>query len=643
MNSPTIGTRTPSKAQIPRASSSSTVPHPASGEPTPSGSAPLPRQSDRTSIFRRLSQVSESCQNFLKLLRDLTNEIGKNGIAPDIQANASGVGCSANHVVTVDMGNNSHEKIHANWFPAADNKRYLAGQSPDAEVAEVAEVDKSNPPPHTKYAPYEKFIMQGIESGQGVFQFVSRKAHYDPAHSKETPIIDQLMAKWNECNKSGNNLMLGGRYQVAKEPELMVNDGVVDDHKHYRLTVTDTLANPNTEHIITLTQAGLKFSGAVLHSKELRRASQLLDRHNTESVKNSKDKKHGGQAEPMIVSYAGGGRNATLISYRYVSEKIIKGEIETEEKLDEILSDFIIENRKIRKTDDEIGPKFVHSDAQVAALRETLLEELPNKKNSSGPSGRSVVAKVNKPVEAPVVAPTSGNRNTGTASHATSVKQPKASRTTALAALNNLFSLNNNIGGGDCLFHALDGDLDGTQCNLSSGAIKKIRNDVANIRKNDTDNTDMRKKTNAFLYRDSIETSNPGRLSPLNNGVNMISNKDYAVAQRIPGTFASDQEIRDWTQLERNKNTTLLVFDQGQRGIHPEIVTFSKGERESVLIRNLGNTEKEIRQNIYKTYSEYFNPENDPKTGSSSQRYRVILRQSMHFQRISGFSKRFKP
>ena len=72
----------------------------------------------------------------------------------------------------------------------------------------------------------------------------------------------------------------------------------------------------------------------------------------------------------MFVSTAGFGRNATLMVFHDLKRRIAEDEITTEETLDNSLKWAINTGRIMR------GPRFVHSDEQVALLRRALLEVL---------------------------------------------------------------------------------------------------------------------------------------------------------------------------------------------------------------------------------------------------------------------------
>ena len=208
------------------------------------------------------------------------------------------------------------------------------------------------------HAEYEKFLVQGLESGRGLFQFISPRAlrfSNDPSDnkpSKVTPIIDQLITAMAESMPK--NVSLAGRYEVtALKKE--VTDGVAD-HCCYQLTVFDTVDN---KHItVPLTQAGLKFDQRVLQHKDIERANVLLDQHRTQSGQS------GTAPDPMIVSTGGIGRNATLITYRQVLARMGSGSNPADLMAE--IEAAVQDGRRDR------GRGFIHSEEQMKELHTAL-------------------------------------------------------------------------------------------------------------------------------------------------------------------------------------------------------------------------------------------------------------------------------
>ncbi|GAA4016141.1 hypothetical protein GCM10022212_09040 [Actimicrobium antarcticum] len=115
-----------------------------------------------------------------------------------------------------------------------------------------------------------------------------------------------------------------------------------------------------------ITQVGLQFTNSVLKGKEIRRASALMDfhkqtQHELAMALQAKEPEQtpifpDTQPDPMAISYAGIGRNATLIAYR---EALARPDDDT----DVALANIISRGRRDR------GRHFVHSEAQLRELQ----------------------------------------------------------------------------------------------------------------------------------------------------------------------------------------------------------------------------------------------------------------------------------
>ncbi|GAA4025735.1 hypothetical protein GCM10022212_24510 [Actimicrobium antarcticum] len=263
-----------------------------------------------------------------------------------VPPNTSGLLCLDNeHVIRVpgDAPDQPPRPIHAH---RADQQlrtgaSYAAGQSPeDARV--------------------EDFLLQGIASGQGIFQFVSRRAHHAPERSRETPVIALLEQRCLRPDKP----LIGGRYRlesVERTAGKNADDG--SDFLRAEVLVIDTwsTALPAAPLRIPITQAGLKFTDRLLRVEQIERASALLDAHNDQCLTPDTPE----AADKMVLSFAGIGRNATLITYRVLRDAIARGEL-TQDTLDAALDAEITANRARR------GPGYVHSIEQRNELREAL-------------------------------------------------------------------------------------------------------------------------------------------------------------------------------------------------------------------------------------------------------------------------------
>jgi hypothetical protein len=117
----------------------------------------------------------------------------------------------------------------------------------------------------------------------------------------------------------------------------------------------------------------LRFQDRVLKKAEIERADELICSH-LELVKKG-SANPGSVRDPMVVSYSGVGRNATLICYREVKARMANDW--SIEQLDAVLEKVIDKGREDR------GPLFMHSEAQLAELRNALIDRLPVKGSSS--------------------------------------------------------------------------------------------------------------------------------------------------------------------------------------------------------------------------------------------------------------------
>ena len=179
----------------------------------------------------------------------------------------------------------------------------------------------------------EKNVVQGIESGQGVYQFVSRKAHFLPAESDEKPIIDTLLAQWK--NREPNaDLILGGRFNIVSiipsEWPPAVREGrdyaLRNQHRTCELTVIDMhldANDPKRLRSIPLTQVGLKFTDKLLREAQIADANQVMIAH----LKKRQPPLPGVQRQslPIIASAAKRGRGPTLIVFHEILARIEAG------------------------------------------------------------------------------------------------------------------------------------------------------------------------------------------------------------------------------------------------------------------------------------------------------------------------------
>ncbi len=274
-----------------------------------------------------------------------------------------GVRCQQNSVVEVRTANGK-APIHANVIKFNEN------------AAATSNANASSPEPRTaiagqspqSFALCENFLVQGLDSRHGLFQFVSRKAHAISTGritgtSHEMPIIDQLLKQWKLCKNQTPPWKLGGLYEVEEIREL------TKDKHHRRVMLIVKHPEKDGETIqVPLTQAGLQFTNRVLGVDQIEKANELMEAHKA-FLPQSADSTQQPAADPLIASYAGIGRNATLITYREVRARIdaLPDATACDRKwLDDNLKEVINAGRRDR------GSRFIHSDAQLRELKQLL-------------------------------------------------------------------------------------------------------------------------------------------------------------------------------------------------------------------------------------------------------------------------------
>lgn len=344
------------------------------------------------SVRRMVCALKPAVQALWKKLRKDTSDIPNIVYSDDHgeASNSPNVRCVQETMVTVKFrgedGKNQCHALHANHVEietattsGSQVNRYVAGQSPNPpSLAKAVNSTQTG-----EFFACEKLLVQGIESKMGVFQFVSPLAHFDPKQSNERTIIDQLMGQL-EGENGKNGILIGGRYRVVKKDEdnpLRFPSGAYErgdrgpEYRCINIQVTDEVLGES--FTVPLTQVGLKYTGGLLRVGDIKKADEIFEAHKKIlSVGHYSEK----QFNPAVISYAGVGRNATLIAYREIKALFKNKPIESVEALDAALGEIIMQGRKAR------GPHFVHSAAQLNELREALLVELGQEDKPVSPS-----------------------------------------------------------------------------------------------------------------------------------------------------------------------------------------------------------------------------------------------------------------
>jgi hypothetical protein len=175
-----------------------------------------------------------------------------------------------------------------------------------------------------------------------------------------------LVKAWAASREAASDFIIAERYRVVEIAPWPAASGAASspDALQYRLLVQD-MNNHHEELAIPMTQAGLKFTDKLLLPAQIRRAHDLLSQHLLHT--------HGDSSvKPMIASREGIGRNATLITYATISAAITAGSITDTAQLDKALQAMVVEGRQARRQG------YIHTDEQLAQLRETLIGDLFN-------------------------------------------------------------------------------------------------------------------------------------------------------------------------------------------------------------------------------------------------------------------------
>ncbi|EGF30763.1 hypothetical protein IMCC9480_798 [Oxalobacteraceae bacterium IMCC9480] len=338
--------------------------------PQPHSSPALPHW-----IATQANTPATLAEHLADMWKNLSNPMPAAFYPPEtVPANTSKIACP-NNATTVKLADGT--PIHAAKIAldytvpgATASKRttHIAGQSPPVDS-------------------FKNFLVQGIESGRGLYQFVSTKAHQKGSDSKETPIIQMLQDAMAAAESSGGKVELGnGRYQVQT---LVLQAGAdrTGDHVRYDLTVFDTVKKKNIT--VPLTQAGLKFTNAVLSADHIARASKLMDEHNATLEKTGQPSPD----DPLIASHAGHGRNGTLITYRAICQRIKDGLVNDDVSLEAALKEVISKGRQAK-------PHFVHSLAQFEQLHAALQTQLKANRPRASAAGASTSRAVEQALRA---------------------------------------------------------------------------------------------------------------------------------------------------------------------------------------------------------------------------------------------------
>jgi hypothetical protein len=195
-----------------------------------------------------------------------------------IAVNGTGVGCIDNDsIIKVvkfgaaaegqpfsrkDVQIHAHEVAIKSSVDGQDQVRhYAVGQSPPEDTCLNA-------------------VLQSVISGQGLFQFVSRKAHRDGEDKSGETMSRMLQRLVDKAHRNGQaGVSLDERYTLTN---IEIDNGIDEGGTatRFNLTITESKTEvgklPKMLHI-PLMQAGFQFTGKLLVASNIMRASDLLE------------------------------------------------------------------------------------------------------------------------------------------------------------------------------------------------------------------------------------------------------------------------------------------------------------------------------------------------------------------------------
>jgi hypothetical protein len=344
--------------------SSATSHHFRAHSPTPGSVPDVPAQgagspADSANVPSTISRMWAALQNMrrppLKFAAIAVNGTGVGCIDNDsiIKVVKSGAVAEGQACSRKDVQIHAHEVAIKSSVDGQDKKRhYAVGQSPPDDTCLNA-------------------VLQGVNSGQGLFQFVSRKAHRDGVDKSGETMSRMLQRLLDDAHGNGQaGVPLDERYTLTKiEIDNGIDEGGTATRFNLIITESKTEVDKLPEMLhIPLMQAGLKFSGKLLRVDEIQSASALMGPCTTPSTSAGVSD---AQSDPLILSTAGHGRNAVLMTYREIVRQIDEKIVKTDAGLKKALEAVISQGREIR------SPHFVHSEKQLAELYAALKAYLP--------------------------------------------------------------------------------------------------------------------------------------------------------------------------------------------------------------------------------------------------------------------------
>ena len=211
----------------------------------------------------------------------------------------------------------------------------------------------------------EPLLIEAIETGQGVYEFVSRRAQLTPASAACKPL--QSIIESENIGRQTTHIQLKNRYRLENFERIQSTDALTNsDHTLAQLTVRDSETNERCQ--IPFTQTGLKFTDHILRREQVERADDLLNRHMKRASEDS-GRPPAQKKLPIIVSAFGRGRPLLLLGFHEILRGIRDGIVNTEADIDTALE-------QMSALGPSDGKRFQISDAQITELKIPLQHEL---------------------------------------------------------------------------------------------------------------------------------------------------------------------------------------------------------------------------------------------------------------------------
>ena len=395
-------------------------------------------------------------------------------------------------------------------------------------------------PESQQIAYYEPVLLQGLASGQGVFQVVSEEAQVFPDRAATKPIIDQLHEELQRHREAGTELVLGNRFEVESlkldEPRPPVVEGAELKAEHLRLqaelTVIDRQSADRERFCMRITQVGLEPADQCLRSDRIISANNYLDEHQYQSgVPSQADvSATGAHIMPIIAGKVAQPGVPVMILFHEIASRIKGHQIN--------------DNATIAATLDTL---IAHADGVCKAQHRQF-------GTSAGSAGFSLSIEQKRHLGEALV-----NQLTNrTAMANAGLGVPDGAPSLLAAAFEcNRFELLQNPGGGDCLFHSLETSERDQPMDLA--ALTQVRWEVA-MRLLVKDDSEKGSSANAQQLFDLKQRTN----AAFNDRRDSVTNAELALCQAMPTNYAGEVEWKLWLELPRNHGKTIVMVDAVQ-------------------------------------------------------------------------------